>query len=68
MVRKAVNIVAFLGILMAGSGLDTPGKGWTGCLVAIALFTALLLVANIDWFRGTEEGGEYDDGRTEEDD
>ena len=40
----------------------------TGCLVAIALFTALLLVANIDWFRGTEEGGEYDDGRTEEDD
>lgn len=68
MVRKAVNIVAFLGILIAGSGLDTPGKGWTGCLVAIALFTALLLVANIDWFRGTEEGGEYDDGRTEEDD
>ena len=68
MIRKAVNTVAFLGILMAGSGLDTPGKGWTGCLVAIALFTALLLVANIDWFRGTEEGGEYDDGRTEEDD
>lgn len=68
MIRKAVNIVAFLGILIAGSGLDTPGKGWTGCLVAIALFTALLLVANIDWFRGTEEGGEYDDGRTEEDD
>ena len=60
--------MAFLGILIAGSGLDTPGKGWTGCLVAIALFTALLLVANIDWFRGTEEGGEYDDGRTEEDD
>ena len=68
MVRKAVNIVAFLGILIAGSGLDTPGKGWTGCLVAIALFTALLLVANIDWFRGTEEGGEYDDEGTEDDD
>ena len=68
MIRKAVNTVAILGILIAGSGLDTPGKGWTGCLVAIALFTALLLVANIDWFRGTEEGGEYDDGRTEEDD
>ena len=68
MVRKAVNTVAFLGILMAGSGLDTPGKGWTGCLVAIALFTALLLVANIDWFRGMEEGGEYDDERTDEDD
>lgn len=68
MIRKAVNTVTFLGILIAGSGLDTPGKGWTGCLVAIALFTALLLVANIDWFRGAEEGGEYDDGRTEEDD
>ena len=68
MIRKAVNTVAFLGILIAGSGLDTPGKGWTGCLVAIALFAALLAVANIDWFRGTEEGGEYDDGRTEEDD
>lgn len=67
MVRKAVNIVAFLGILMAGSGLDTPGDGWIGCLVAVALFAALLLVANIDWFRGME-GGEYDDGRTEEDD
>ena len=61
MVRKAVNTVAFLGILMAGSGLDTPGKGWIGCLVAIALFAALLLVVNIDWFRGMEEGGEGDD-------
>ena len=67
MVRKAVNTVAFLGILMAGSGLDTPGKGWTGCLVAIALFAALLLVANIDWFRGME-GGEYDDEGADEDD
>ena len=67
MVRKAVNTVAFLGILMAGSGLDTPGKGWIGCLVAIALFAALLLVANIDWFRGME-GGEYDDEGTDEDD
>lgn len=56
--RKAVNAVAILGILMAGSGLDTPGKEWTGCLVAIALFAALLLVANIDWFRGMEEGDE----------
>lgn len=56
--KKVVNIVAFLGILMAGSGLDTPGKGWTGCLVAIALFAALLLVANIDCFRGVEEGDE----------
>ena len=68
MVRKAVNTVAFLGILIAGSGLDTPGKGWVGCLVAIALFAALLVVANIDWFRGMEEGGEYDDERTDEDD
>lgn len=68
MVRKAVNTVAFLGILIAGSGLDTPEKGWVGCLVAIALFAALLLVANIDWFRGMEEGGEYDDERTDEDD
>ena len=68
MIRKAVNTVAFLGILIAGSGLDTPGKGWVGCLVAIALFAALLVVANIDWFRGMEEGGEYDDERTEEDD
>lgn len=68
MVRKAVNTVAFLGILIAGSGLDTPGKGWGGCLVAIALFAALLVVANIDWFRGMEEGGEYDDERTDEDD
>lgn len=69
MIRKAVNTVAFLGILIAGSGLDTPGKGWTGCLVAIALFAALLVVANIDWFRGMEEGGEEnDDGRAEEDD
>ena len=67
MVRKAVNTVAFLGILIAGSGLDTPGKGWVGCLVAIALFAALLLVANIDWFRGME-GGEYDDEGTDEDD
>lgn len=57
-VRKAVNAVGILGILMAGSGLDTPGKGWTGCLMAIALFAALLLVANIDWFRGMEEGDE----------
>lgn len=68
MVRKVVNTVAFLGILIAGSGLDTPGKGWIGCLVAIALFAALLLVANIDWFRGMEEGGEDDDGGTEDDD
>lgn len=68
MVRKAVNTVAFLGILIAGSGLDTPGKGWIGCLVAIALFAALLVVANIDWFRGMEEGGEYDDEGTDEDD
>lgn len=68
MIRKAVNTVAFLGIFIAGSGLDTPGKGWIGCLVAIALFAALLLVANIDWFRGMEEGGEYDDGGTDEDD
>ena len=67
MVRKVVNTVAFLGILIAGSGLDTPGKGWVGCLVAIALFAALLLVANIDWFRGME-GGEYDDEGTEDDD
>ena len=67
MVRKAVNTVAFLGILIAGSGLDTPGKGWGGCLVAIALFAALLVVANIDWFRGME-GGEYDDEGTDEDD
>ena len=67
MVRKAVNTVAFLGILIAGSGLDTPGKGWVGCLVAIALFAALLVVANIDWFRGME-GGEYDDEGTDEDD
>ncbi len=67
MVRKVVNTVAFLGILIAGSGLDTPEKGWVGCLVAIALFAALLLVANIDWFRGME-GGEYDDEGTEDDD
>ena len=67
MIRKAVNTVAFLGILIAGSGLDTPGKGWGGCLVAIALFAALLVVANIDWFRGME-GGEYDDEGTDEDD
>lgn len=56
--RKTVNVVAILGILMAGSGLDTPGKGWTGCLVTITLFAALLLVANIDWFRDMEEGDE----------
>ena len=67
MVRKVVNTVAFLGILMSGSGLDTPGKGWVGCLVAIALFATLLLVANIDWFRGME-GGEYDDDGTDESD